>query len=374
MDKYTVVTRQSWFSRLGDAFKGILAGALLVLGAIILLWWNEGRAVITARGLNEGAGLVVSVSAGQVEAANEGRLVHVSGRAVTSGQLNDPDFPYMAVKGLALRRAVEMYQWQEDKQTRETKKAGGSVETETTYSYRKAWSGSLHNSSGFAKPEGHVNPGAMPYPPLVVKAQDARLGAFRLPGFMLDLPLNENLRVPDNAPLGQNRHAVQGGVYLGRNPDAPEVGDVRILFSYAPEQDVSVVARQQGDSFGPYSVSDGRRTIQMLRPGLYDAEGMFSAARSDNAVLTWLLRLGGGIGLFAGFYLILRPLAVLGDVLPLLGTALGAGIGLAALVLSLICGLVVIALAWIAVRPLLGVALLLCAAALGGFRLYKLRR
>ncbi len=364
MDSHTVVTRESWFSRLGDAFKGIVVGLLFVIGGIVLLWWDEGRAITTARGLTEGAGLVISVAADRVEPANEGKLAHVSGLAQTAVQLKDPDFPYMAVKALALRRTVEMYQWQEDKQTKESKKAGGSVVKETTYSYKKVWSSKLNNSANFSQPGGHANPGNIPYTALDLKAKDARLGAFRLPSSMLDLPLNETLRVPENAAMSGNQRSAQGGIYIGKNPDAPEVGDVRMLYSYAPEQDISVVARQQGDSFGPFSVSGGQRSIQMLRPGLYDAAGMFSAAQSDNNVLTWLLRLGGLVALFAGFFLILRPLAVVGDLLPLLGSILGAGAGLAALVLSLVCGLCVIALAWLFFRPVLGVILFVCAAAL----------
>ena len=364
MDSHTVVTSESWFSRLGDAFKGIIVGLLLVIGGMVLLWCNEGRAITTARGLTEGAGLVVSAPADRIEAANEGKLTHVSGRVLTAGQLKDPDFPYMAVKALALRRTVEMYQWQEDKQTKETKKVGGSVVKETTYSYKQVWSGKLNNSANFSQPAGHANPGNMPYAALDLKAKDARLGAFRLPSGMLEIPLNETLRVPDNAAMGNNQRAAQGGIYIGKNPDAPEVGDVRILYSYAPEQDVTVVARQQGDSFGPFSVSGGQRSIQMLRPGLYDAAGMFSAAQSDNNVLTWLVRLGGLVALFAGFFLILRPLSVMGDLLPLLGAILGAGAGLVALLLSLVCGLCVIALAWIFYRPVLGIGLLVCAVGL----------
>jgi len=358
MDKYTVVAQESWFSRLGGALKGILLGLALVLAASVLLWWNEGRAVLTAQGLKEGAALVVAVSADRVDPGNEGRLAHVSGRAVAGKPLADPDFPFMTAKALVLRRQTEMFQWKEDRQTREHKKAGGSVETVTTYSYAKVWSSSLHDSARFHEADGHGNPSAMPYAGLTLRASDARVGAFRLPADMLDLSAAEPLRAPEGAPCVKGR-AIHGSIYIGNTPDAPEIGDVRISYLYAPEQDVSIVARQQGDSFASFSVGGGKRTLRMLKSGLYDASAMFDAAQDENALLTWLLRGCGLVGLFAGFFLILRPLAVAGDIVPLAGDILGMGAGFAALCLGLAWGLLVIGLAWIFYRPLLGAILLL---------------
>lgn len=363
MDKYTTVTRQSWFSRLGDAFKGILIGILLLLGGIALLWWNEGRAVITAKGLTEGAGLVVSVAADSVDPANNGKLVHISGLATVQTALADPDFPYMQADALVLTRKVEMFQWREEAQTREIKDAGGSVVKETTYLYSKIWSSGLNDSSRFHVRNGHENPTSMPYAPLTMRAPNARVGAFRLPPGMLNLSASETLRAPDDAPAAENYKITHGQIYMGANPDSPAVGDVRIQHLYAPVQDVSIVAGQQGDSFAPFPVSGGKRNIQMLRAGLYDAQGMFNAAQDENAMLAWLLRGLGLTALFVGFYLIFRPLSIFGDVMPLLGNILNMGVSVLAFCLSLVCGLLVIALAWLYYRPLLGAALLLAAGA-----------
>lgn len=119
-DSYTEVTNQSWFSRIGGAIKGIIFGFILFIIAFPLLFWNEGRAVKTYKSLKEGSGAVISVLADQVDPNNEGKLVHLSGRASTEETLTDPVFG-VSENALRLRRKVEMYQWQEHSES-ETKK------------------------------------------------------------------------------------------------------------------------------------------------------------------------------------------------------------------------------------------------------------
>lgn len=141
-DEYTEVTTQSWGSRIGGSFKGILVGVLMVVAAFVVLFWNEGRAVQTAKSLKEGAGAVVSVQAQTVDPANNGKLVHVSGTATTKETLRDGEF-MVSAQGLRLRRVVQMYQWQERSRSETKKKLGGGTETVTTYTYSKIWSPKL---------------------------------------------------------------------------------------------------------------------------------------------------------------------------------------------------------------------------------------
>ena len=48
-DTYTETETISYGSRISGSFKGMLPGILMFLGAFPLLFWNEGRAVKTAR-------------------------------------------------------------------------------------------------------------------------------------------------------------------------------------------------------------------------------------------------------------------------------------------------------------------------------------
>ncbi len=136
---FSETENKSWLQRIGESIKGVLFGLVLVIGAGSMLFWNEGRAAKTAAALTEGAGVVQTVANNKVEDGNNGKLVHVSGDTTASGQATDTDLGFSA-KGLKLTRAVEMFQWKEEKRTETRQKLGGGEERVTTYSYNKEWS------------------------------------------------------------------------------------------------------------------------------------------------------------------------------------------------------------------------------------------
>ncbi len=370
-DKYTVTTRQSWGSRLGNSIKGIGIGLLLFIVGCPVLWWNEGRAVTTAKALKEGASAVVSVPSDSVNPANDGDLVHTTGMALTDETLSDPDFPQVQAKALGLKRDVEIFQWQQETQTKEKKNVGGSTEKETTYSYKKVWASSLIDSSGFHQPAGHENPSVVLYASFAMNASDATLGAFSLPQNLIEqVPVSEPLPVPappaetgtEEAAASDAPRVTGGQFYLGDDPNNPAIGDVRIKYFHAPEQEVSVIARQQGNTFAGYQTSGGKRTLLMLKTGSHSADEMFAAAQSANRTLTWVLRVVGYLMMLVGLRLVLGPVGVLGDVVPFFGNILRMGTGLISLAVSGVCAFIVVGMAWIYYRPLLGVVFLLLAA------------
>ena len=60
--------------------------------------------------------------------------------------------------------------------------------------------------------------------------------------------------------------------------------------------------------------------------------------------------------MWLGTFLVLRPLVVVADVVPLIGSLIGAGAGLVALAFTMVVAGLVIALAWFWYRPLVGLA------------------
>lgn len=365
-DSFTETSSESWLSRLGGAFMGILFGLLLILGAVILLFWNEGRAVERYKTLKEGAEAVVSTRADQVDPAQDGELVHVTGQADSSEILVDETFG-VQVPALRLERKVEMYQWKENKRTRKTKKTGGGTRTRTTYSYEKVWSEDVIDSGGFKDPGGHENPGAMPWETRRVRADRVTLGAYRLsPGLVEKIDAWQPLAVDslEALPEGVRERARlhDGGVYVGEgDPSSPRIGDVRVEFRYVEPTEISVVAQQTGPNLSRYQ-ADAGGTIALLELGSVPAGALFEAAQRSNTMLTWGLRAGGFFLMFLGLVLVFRPLSVLADVLPFLGNLVEAGTGVLSFLLAGLFSLVVIAVAWIFYRPLLTLILVLLAA------------
>lgn len=367
-DHFTEVSRKSWFSRLKEAVKGIVLGLILFIAAFFLLFWNEGRAVKDYKTLKEGAGAVVSAPADRVDPAREGKLVHLTGKAVTDEILRDPDFG-VAANALRLERTAEMYQWQERAESKTEKKLGGAEETTTTYSYSKTWAESLISSSGFHHQAGHENPGSMPFSSAEQTARQVALGAFSLPPSLTGkistfqpLPLNAEAQLPENA-AGRKVWRHGSGFYLGADPNTPQIGDLRISFQIVPPTEVSVVSRQSGSSLEPYQSKAGG-SIELLQTGTHTAAAMFASAQQSSRMLTWLLRLGGFILMFVGLSMMLKLLSVTADIVPMVGNLVGAGTGIISFLLAAVLSLLTIAAAWVMYRPLIGLALLAAAAAL----------
>jgi hypothetical protein len=91
---------------------------------------------------------------------------------------------------------------------------------------------------------------------------------------------------------------------------------------------------------------------------------MIQKAQAENSMLTWILRLVGFVVMMAGLAMILKPLSVVADVVPILGSIVGAGLGFIAFLISAVLSLTTIAIAWIVYRPLLAGLLIVAAVAL----------
>ena len=198
-DDVVVSSSQNWFQRIFGGFVATLIGVVLVVGAGILLFWNEGRSAATIAALDEGARTVISAPVGQPDAANEGKLVHVAGATQLGGPAHDADFGFEAA-GLRLERLVEMYQWKEESHSETQKKLGGGEETVTHYTYSKEWSDRRINSDSFHSADGHRNPAAPAVSSKAFFAQQVKLAGYKVGDNVLELiPANDGFAVPDSA-------------------------------------------------------------------------------------------------------------------------------------------------------------------------------
>ncbi|PIQ71283.1 hypothetical protein COV87_04265 [Candidatus Roizmanbacteria bacterium CG11_big_fil_rev_8_21_14_0_20_37_16] len=361
----TETTSTSWFSRLGNSFKNILFGIVLIIGAIFLLFWNEGRAVKTEQSLKEGLSVVISASPDKKDPKNEGKLIHFSGMTKVSGVLTDNAF---GVSGnfLKMKRTVEVYQWKEEARSKTKEKLGGGTETTTTYSYVKEWSDKTINSSAFKEVELHQNPTSKLFNNTQWVSSGVVVGDYAISTDVLNsLSGYQSFAVTQITTASAQTQLVGGIIYLQtKDPTNPEIGNTRIKYEVITPQNISLVYKQSQDKLIPYITKNGEK-ISMIQLGKLSSEEMFKNAEESNKMMTWILRFVGALLLYIGFQMILGVLQVIGSVVPFIGNIIGMGVGLVSFLLTFIVGSIVIAIAWITYRPFIGIALL--AIAVGGY-------
>lgn len=358
------VVYSSYGSRLMQSLKGVLAGLVFFVGSFVLLFWNEGRAVHTAKGLEEGQSVCVEAAPDRLDPATDGKLVHMTGPAVTEAILRDPQFG-VALNALRLERTVRMFQWVEKEQTRKEKQLGGGEKTVTTYRYQQEWDDTWHDSGAFYEKQTPPNP-RMPFTSKSWSADRVSVGVYTLPDAMVQgLRADTDLPMTDAPAVAQARSCrpVDGSYYLGENPAEPRIGDIQVSYRVLKPSPVSLLAQRHGATFEPYATSQGT-TISVIETGTLSAAALFAQEVRANTIITWILRVGGCVIMAMGLGLILKPLATLGDVVPFIGNVLGAGIGIVAVLTALILSCITIGIAWLAYRPVLGGCLFAAAAAL----------
>ncbi len=393
---YTEVTTQGWMSRIANAFKGILTGIVLIVAATMLLFWNEGRTVKRAGAIAEAQSVLVNMpSITTIDANFNGKLVHATGIAKTEDVLRDTVLD-ISQKSLNLTREVEFYQWVESSTSQTEKNTGGSTTTTTTYHYDKEWTSTPINSSEFKEVAGHINVVNYAIESEKWKATNVTFGAYRLPAFLsnqvsADKPLTVALTPAAKLKLSLSAKNtmkssgaysaanpvevvyVEGNeVYIGTNKTVPNIGDVRITYTYTPaDTEVSLIAKTSGNTFVEYTAKNGE-LYSAISVGVHGAESLIAADKQSNTVTAWLLRFLGVFLVCIGLRLILAPVVVLADVLPILGDIADMGIKLVATVIGVAWSLIVIAIAWFFYRPVLAVVLI--AAVIGLFMYLNKKR
>lgn len=373
-DQVTTVTSTSWLGRVRDSVLGSLVGVALVIAAVVVLFWNEGKEVTTLRTLDMAAQLVVEAPPARIDPALEGRLVHLTGALAAAAPARDPVFGVVAADAVRLERHVEMFQWEEHSSSSTEKSLGGGSTTTTTYDYQRKWSDRAINSGSFHAPAGHANP-PLPIARLISDAADVRLGAYRVDASVLDeLAPSAPVSLPEGAALPPGWQRGEAGPYRGRDPMAPVIGDVRVTFIALPSGTTSAIAGQQGDQLASFTAPNGE-TIALAKPGVASAPAMFSAERSQARLLAWALRLGGFVLCLVGLVLLVRPLAVLVSVIPLLETVVDVTATLVMAGFAALITLATIAVARIVFQPLLSLSLLVAGLAIvwGCIRLRRRR-
>ncbi|XP_062577623.1 transmembrane protein 43-like [Saccostrea cucullata] len=374
MDSHTRVSYRrnpGFLERIGQSLIGVLVGIALLIGASVLLFWNEGRAVKTAKSLDEGLSKVkVQENIFGINTNNDGALIYITGELSTGKQPLVDDLHYVTVNAVKLQRTVEMYQWVETETKREYNE-GGQTRTETTYSYDLEWRSNLVNSDSFDNPVGHKNSRNFPVESKTQVASPVHVGIYHLSSGLVD-QINDFHPIPSELlPVPHDGYVVFNGMYyMSQNPRKPQAGDIRVSYKYAgisgestlgkPDV-VSIIGKQSGNSIVLYEADHGYDLL-FLYMGRHSPEAIFSKEQQKNTMISWAVRFGGWLLMFVGFGCLTSIIRTLVDWLPIIRELVAIGVTMMNLCLSISLSLTVIAIGWIAYRPLMGIAILAMAA------------
>ena len=155
-------------------------------------------------------------------------------------------------------------------------------------------------------------------------------------------------------------HQAGNVLYFGRVPGAPEVGDVRVSFEKVVPAKVTVMAVVDGDTFKPFKAKNGKR-FQTLVMGKKSGDEIIDAEKEANNMILWFLRILGCMLVIGGLKGIFGFIETILKVVPFIAGIFGWGVGLVCTVIGVAWSLIVIAIAWLFYRPLLGISLLVLA-------------
>lgn len=381
---YTETTTTGYGSRITSSLKGILTGFLLVIAGTILLWWNEGRAVKTAKSIKNAVEQTTPVAdLATYNQALNGQMICASGFATTNDFVSDP---YFGIGETAIRveRKVEFYQWIEHSQTKTEDKVGGKQETTTTYTYSQGWTSSPINSGEFKDPEyqGKNFVVMSNLESADFQAKNVTVGAYILPESMITSisgsePIAVNLAAEKIADLNKTvAQALQKGdslqfvtvsqnqVYLGVNPNSPAIGDVKITFTKVMPANVTIWARVVNNTFEHYVDAKHGKGVGGLYMGTRSLDSLQEQAESNNNFMTWLLRIVGFLLVFFGFKGLFGLLIAILKVLPFLANIANVAVSIVCGVIGFAWSLIIIAIAWLFYRPVLAIALIAVVVAL----------
>ena len=382
---YQETTRVGYGTRVGNSFRGIGTGFILFAVGTVLLWWNEGRVVKTDKMLNEAEGVTMELETiDRVNPEMDGKLVYATGLASTQDSLVDTQFGIGAT-AISMTRNVEYYQWVEHAREERKDKLGGSEEIITTYTYTMEWTDAPVQSSLFHDPayqkknfvlttaesEGwqaeKVTFGAF-----VLNEQQIRSirgdepMALELDSAKLDVWNKEcrqvlSSKIGSEAESKQLVHVNNNQLYYGISPNSPTVGDVRITWTKVLPAKVTIIAKQKDNTFASYKAKNGK-TFSTLVMGTRDAAEIYEGEHEVNHMLMWIFRLVGVLLVIIGLKGIFAILETLLKVVPFVANIIGWGVGLVCTVVGLVWALIIIGLAWLFYRPLIGIAILAVAA------------
>ncbi|MDO4220038.1 MAG: TMEM43 family protein [Candidatus Saccharibacteria bacterium] len=249
----------------------LVAIGLILIG--ISLFYKDGTNTLVDEAGNE----IVQADSKNINAANDGKLIILSDIVSTASTLKD-EFFGISKATFKLKRVVETYQWKEI--------------CETSCTYEKVWFEGIIDSSNYD--ENHKNPSTQQYTSEEYMEKNLQIGAYVLSDKLInDLEYDTDMGPDEMTGLYAGGYTLSGE-YITNVVDAenPKIGDFRISYKYAKDKKVTVVAKQVGNSFGPFYTSK-KQEIYSIEPGEKTAEEYISGLEAQKSPLNLILAIVG---------------------------------------------------------------------------------
>ena len=255
---------------MSNKFKGISLIILAILiFAMTIIFNNNDNKVATELYDN-----YKNVSSTEAKEENDGKLVATNGDiTLLQNELVDEDFN-VAISSAVLKRKVEVFVWTEEQTTENG---------QTSYTYRKQWSDELIDSSKFRFQDRYTNPKKLSYESKTIYNNQVKLGEFTLGENELK-QLNTKTKLTPNV---SKKKLPKGFTIVGefitdaKNIESPEVGNIRISYTYNIDSSVSVLAKQNGTSFDYYKTKNEKQ-VDILLSGIKSGEEIIKYFENNN--------------------------------------------------------------------------------------------
>jgi hypothetical protein len=363
----------------------LLCGLPSWLGAMVMLWLNEGQ--VDWGTIGQQAQMVQADRDMRAD-ANEGKFVAVTGSIILDRVNFVDDAPYLAAGPyLKLYRSVEMYAWKEEK--RYSTRRGDSPEL----IYSNEWTSTPEISTRFVQSATHVNPSfpithaqisaPQAYIGTALRAND-NLGAYIIfPNRNLEFGANKILQL-NSEMLGPQTALADNAVYVNKTATSEkpaQVGDVRLRYrAHSPtlvaqtgtdgkvvyqavvqNQVYTMFGKQQGNRIEPYVYNDRQRLYRAVSGNFDEA---IATLKNEYVTTLWRTRLFGLILSWFGAMMTLLPLT---KGVAFLGQVKFVALVLISGVIAVPLSILVMVLSFLFNNPLAFVALILLAAIVGFF-------
>ncbi len=296
-----------------------------------------------------------------IDNSYEGKIVYVQGVIYNKARLEDAFFGVSA-DGLTLVRTVQYFQWLNSDQSKKELQTNSDTDFTEKNVYKKAWTDKnidsiqknnilileVENSTMSGEPvtlgaytiNQNFLQGLKKSHPIPLKLNEVQLEKIHtgiLAASERSDERSESIEVfyADTAHGIDYllAHAQDNVLFLGKDYSVPRAGDVRMQFSAIAEQEVSLIARVQGDRLETFKASDGRELI-LLAAGKVSMQNLLQGVESSTNRIGWgvhllclaLLMLGAR-GLMLTWNIPLSAMPVVGTLLPMNAWISGAVLG-----------------------------------------------